>query len=218
MNLAELRSETQRYTQNRPDITASIVDARVNQAMIHLAIGRFVDFYRRDRVLRFPELEERAEATVVSGQEAYTPPSTWHSLNVLSYEYDQTNAKFRRLRYKSPASYETYPETSGTPFIYTFFENTVYIRNIPDTAAAGAKLRMWGYKLPTVLTADGDSPVYSVAYHPLISLLAAAKIAQAFGLGEEKIESLRSQFAYELATRQAPWAESSDFNQLSPAR
>lgn len=208
MTLLELTTRVHTMIQRRSDISSADRTAAVNDALRALAVGKFIDAQRQLRLLRFPELEVRAESPLVNGQEAYTLPTLGYSVHVAEHEFETD--RWNRLRYKTPESFARYQPVAGRPFIFTFHQNRVLVRSIPGADEDGQALRLWYYAQPIALVADGDTPEIAEVWHPVIALRAAADLARTYGL-DERANELEGQFAVALAQRRLPTEMSSSF-------
>ncbi len=200
MNLATMRAQVYTYLQRRPDLLADI-DGALNDALRMLAVGSFVDQRGLLRKLHFPELEMVADTALVLDQEGYTLPAPGYA--PLAVQYQHNTEQWPRLDYKTPESFAMLPIRSGQPYAFTFYENEIKIRNVPDATWAGAALRMWYYRLPDAMTAEGDEPEINEVWHPLIVLLAAADVASRYGM-TDVAAWLEQKFMVELTKRRLP--------------
>lgn len=211
MNLGALREYTHKLCRKNPNITSAELDQAVNDALKWLCVGEFIDAFRRRRVMHFPQLDVQADATLVTGQEVYAIPVNWYRVEIVEHRYNTSPEQWMTLAFKHPKNYVGYQPTSGRPYIYTWFENSIRIRNIPSAAENGQTLRIWGYRLPDALTADGQSPEIPDNWHFLIPYLAAETLALRH-FDPEFVSNVRSAFAQTLATTTLPGSDG-DFNQ-----
>lgn len=204
------------FLQRRSEITSDIRTEAINEAYLTLCNGRFVDAHRMLRLIRFPELEARAGITLVTNQDAYTLSTTMYTISYVEHQFDSstTLGRWMGLKYKPHYNLMLIQPVNGRPFFFSWHQNTVYLRSVPGTAENGQTLRVWYYKIPTQLSAPGDSPVISELFHPLIPILAASNLATRFSMGE-KASELEGRFAAELAKRRLPHEMESSFNVTS---
>lgn len=167
MQLSEMRVLVQRAFASRADVTNAIVDAAINDVYKRLAMS-----------FRFYELENTDTGiTTADGTAAYSVPTgARKTISIV----DTTNKN--RLWPKDIEWYEqmdTSTDVSGRPEYYVRYGSQYLFWPTPDGAYA---IRVRYTKLPTTLSADGDTPVYPTEWHMVIVRLAQADIAMDLGL------------------------------------
>lgn len=184
MTLAELITRVGIMVRGRSDIDSATITSAINEAYKRMATGKFIDAQRNVRHLRFPELEKRADATLVTGGEDYALPALGYAVFMVRHRYSTSPDQWLRLKRHTPAQLWNIQDQSGKPWAFTFYGNAIWLRNIPSSTYNGQTLRIWYYQVPAALTASGDSPVYNEVWHPLIALEAGRDLASRYGFVE----------------------------------
>jgi hypothetical protein len=188
----------------RSDISSAIVTEAINEAYKRIVVGKFIDAQRNLRKLKFPELEKRADSTLVTGAEAYSLPTYGYAVFMVRHRFSTTpTEQWFRLRRKTPQQLWQMQDTSGRPAFFTFYQNSIWVRNIPSSDYNGQTLRMWYYEIPQSMTGSGDSPVINSIWHPLIAIEASRDLAQRYGY-LELAATYAGDFAQQLATLRLP--------------
>lgn len=169
MTFLEMYGEVREFFSNNTVFTTTQSKAYVNRVYAETALQ-----------FRFYELES-VDATLVTVASTATVAVTSGTRRVILLK-DTTNK--RVLRFRSLEWMEEQDDSGDVisqPEYFTRFGTNLILWPIPDDVYT---LRMRYRKLPTALSADGDTPVFPTEWHGYLVLKAASKAAFKLGLDE----------------------------------
>ena len=158
--LAQMRTALRRKIGN-PDttsVTNAILDEHINSAYVHLTTR-----------YRHKQGRENSRFNTVAGTSAYT--LTGQYAVVFQVWNRTTNTKLTKLGWRQRVDEDlsvSSSTTQGVPLGYETWQDSIILYPVPDAVYAIEAIYK---KIPTALSADGDTPVINALWHPGIVFL-----------------------------------------------
>ena len=143
----------------------------------------------RPSTFRHMETETTSNLTLVTFTPSYTLPSTVWAIDHIYY-VEGGYSLIRNIRREM--SNRTIG--SGRPASYARWGRTIYLDNSPTSTESGGTLRVFGWLIPTVLSADGSQTILTAHWDEVIITGAAWKAWEALG-ESSKADVLRESYA-----------------------
>jgi hypothetical protein len=149
-------------------------------------IKKYINLGYNDFVRRVKPLMSSLDITTVADQATYSLVNgDFTHVSHVRYIEDSDNEYGEALR-PYPGGFANLPKekTFGKPYWYwvrfTGDNTASVIGTIPIASTASETITVWGYTLPTPLSADSDIPVVQEAYHEALILYPVWKICNAY--------------------------------------